>query len=287
VRRDSKSIVFESDGGVCLQAHCSLQGRDLPWMIIVHGWLGSAESNYALSLAAQLYQAGYNVCRLNLRDHGDTEHLNQGLFHSCLLNEVVDVVRVIQQHYSIKDLSLSGFSLGGNFVLRVAAQAKIARIALRTVIAICPALNPQTSDTALASGLPIYREYFLNKWKGVLKRKQKLFPELYDFTEMMAGNSITELTDILVRNYAGFRGVRDYYDGYSLLGETLAPLEIKSHILLAKDDPIVPVVDAGLLAKNPYLNITLSDYGGHCGFMSSIVGKRWADEWVLSRLNIE
>ncbi|MGE3890343.1 MAG: YheT family hydrolase [Steroidobacteraceae bacterium] len=281
LRAVAQREVFETAQGVRLLAACSVQNAANPWVLILHGWLGDADSTYVLSLAAKLYAAGYNICRLNLRDHGDTEHLNPGLFHSCLLDEVVEMVHVIQQRYAISDLSLAGFSLGGNFVLRVAARAAAADICLRKVLAICPALNPHASDVALATGPGVYRNYFLSKWKQVLKRKQQCFPGQYRFDEMMATNSITELTDVLVRNHAGFSGVRDYYDGYSLLGTVLSTVVVPSYLLLAKDDPIVPIDDVRFIATNPQLHITISQYGGHCGFMSDVSGQRWADEWAL------
>ena len=40
---------------------------------------------------------GFDVVRLNLRDHGETHHLNRDLFHSCRLPEVVGAVRALQQ----------------------------------------------------------------------------------------------------------------------------------------------------------------------------------------------
>jgi len=58
------------------------------------------------------------VLRLNLRDHGDTQALNIGLFHSCRLGEVVGAVRSLQHQHPRRELSLVGFSLGGNFGLR-------------------------------------------------------------------------------------------------------------------------------------------------------------------------
>ena len=55
--------------------------------VLLHGWEGSAASLYILSLAQRLFDHGYEVLRLNLRDHGDTYHLNRELFHSCRLPE--------------------------------------------------------------------------------------------------------------------------------------------------------------------------------------------------------
>ena len=284
LRRAARAHIVESNTGVRLQALSSKQDERFPWVIIMHGWLGHAESTYVLSLATKLYEGGYNICRLNLRDHGGTEHLNQGLFHSCLLGEVVETIRLLQNTLVMDDLSLAGFSLGANFALRVASQAAAVQLRLRKVVAICPPINPHACDAALALGPRIYRQHFLYKWKRVLRRKETLFPNLYQFGPMLDTQSITQLTDRLVQQYAGFSGVRDYYDGYSLLGNRLSELTVPSEILLAQDDPIVPVTDAQELLNHPYLKVTINSYGGHCGFMQSVTGKRWADSWALDCL---
>ena len=59
------------------------------WSLLLHGWEGSSESSYMRHTAAHLLADGFDVFRLNFRDHGDTHHLNEGLFHSCRLEEVV------------------------------------------------------------------------------------------------------------------------------------------------------------------------------------------------------
>lgn len=285
LRAVAEPVLLECPGGVRLSAYGSRQRGDAPWVILLHGWLGDAHSSYVLSLGTCLYARGYSVLRLNLRDHGGSEHLNPGLFHSCLLDEVVDAVRIFQQQQHIADLSLAGFSLGGNFALRVAARAHHAGIQLRQVVAICPALNPHASDAVLATGPAIYRHYFLSKWKRSLQRKQQLFPDRYDFAAALTTSSITELTERLVRQHAGFSSARDYYDGYSLLGDTLSELCVPSRLLIAEDDPIVPAGDARYLPDNPHLQITSSRFGGHCGFIASWSGRRWVNQWVIESLD--
>ncbi|MGE0114604.1 MAG: YheT family hydrolase [Steroidobacteraceae bacterium] len=289
LRAAAEPVLLECGEGVRLSGWCSSQparSEQTPWIILLHGWLGDADSSYVLSLGATLYAQGYNVFRLNLRDHGGSEALNTGLFHSCLLDEVVGAVRAIQQRHAIADLSLAGFSLGGNFALRVAARAAASAIQLRRVVAICPALNPHASDAALAAGPPVYRHYFLSKWKQSLRLKQHHFPGHYDFGPLLRSRSITELTDILVRRHAGFSGVRAYYDGYSLLGHTLRDLNVPSHVLIAQDDPIVPAVDVRYLPANPNLHITSSEFGGHCGFIAGWNGTRWVNQWAADCLRL-
>src|SRR6201996_3350844 len=75
-------------------------------VVILHGWEGSAESLYILSLSQQLFDRGFEVLRLNMRDHGETHHLNQDLFHSCRLSDVIGALRAIQGFFPDEPLSM-------------------------------------------------------------------------------------------------------------------------------------------------------------------------------------
>ena len=57
--------------------------------LLLHGWEGSVDSSYMRLTAAQLLSRGFEVFRLNFRDHGGTHHLNEEIFHSCRIDEVV------------------------------------------------------------------------------------------------------------------------------------------------------------------------------------------------------
>ena len=85
--REGKIVLFEGDGVRLLGFHAvphDRRGSKVPRMaILLHGWHGSADSPDVVSLAQHLFLRGFEVIRLNLRDHGETEHLNRGLFHSC------------------------------------------------------------------------------------------------------------------------------------------------------------------------------------------------------------
>ncbi|MFT4797890.1 MAG: putative alpha/beta-fold hydrolase, partial [Candidatus Azotimanducaceae bacterium] len=109
--------IFSAADGTRLVAWISEQPQPAPLIVIIHGWLGSHNSGYNLSLAECLWANGFSVARLNLRDHGGTTHLNEGMFHNGLIDEVVDVVGQIKVHYG--QVGIVGFSLGGNFALRL------------------------------------------------------------------------------------------------------------------------------------------------------------------------
>ena len=156
VERRCRGLI-ESSEGVRLLAHRATQERlgrpsASRMVVLLHGWEGSAQSLYILSLGQFLLDAGFDVVRLNLRDHGDSHHLNRELFHSCRIAEVVGAVRQVQALHPGRELSMAGFSLGGNFSLRVGARAREAGIDLARVVAVCPVIDPAHTISSGSGG---------------------------------------------------------------------------------------------------------------------------------------
>lgn len=281
----AEAQILDCGDGVRLLGYYSSQtaaggapARDLA--ILLHGWEGSSDSLYVLSLGAHLFALGCDVFRLNFRDHGPTHHLNEEIFHSCRLDEVVGAVRAIQQRIPDRRITLAGFSLGGNFALRVAARAPQSGIRLERAIAVCPVLRPHSTMDVLESGWFVYHQYFIAKWKRSLRLKQAIFPQRYDFSAIFAERSIKAMTQIMVERWSEFPSLDAYLNGYAIVGDALAKLDVPSHILFALDDPIIPARDLGDLARTPALEITALPYGGHCGFMERFSGESWADRQI-------
>jgi hypothetical protein len=285
----SREVILDCGDDVRLLALVATQeaaGRPPARELVVlhHGWEGSAESLYILSLADALFARGYDVVRLNLRDHGPTHHLNPGLFHSCRIAEVVGAVRAIQALHPGRRLSLAGFSLGGNFALRVGARAAAAGLSLRRIVAVCPVIDPAATLEVLEHGPALYREYFLLKWKRSLRTKQELWPGHYDFRDMRRMRSMTELTAAMVAMHGEFPGLQAYLNGYAITGDALATLDTESRIITALDDPIIPARDLARIGHVPALRTTVTHFGGHCGFVESLRGPSWIDREVIAEL---
>jgi uncharacterized protein len=281
----AREQLLDCGGGVQLQCFISNPARSVGApVVLLHGWEGSADSLYMLSLAQQLFERHFEVVRLNLRDHGETHHLNRELFHSCRLAEVVGAVRAVQQHYRGKPLQLVGFSLGGNFMLRVAARAPESGLDLERVIAVSPVLEPAQTLAALQRGLPGYQLYFVRKWRRSLLKKQAAWPDSYDFSELMRLRNLELMTEELVRSYTDFASLADYLNGYAITGSRLARLEVPSSILASLDDPIIPVGGLAHLARPAALSIILTRHGGHCGFFERLAGPSWLERRILALL---
>ena len=281
-----RELLLDCGAGVRLQCFVSSPPAHAsgPAVVLLHGWEGSADSLYVLSLAQRLFAQRLPVVRLNLRDHGDTHHLNRELFHSCRLPEVIGAVRALQQHFAGTALQLVGFSLGGNFMLRVAAQAREAGLDLARVIAVSPVLDPGETLTALQRGLPGYQRYFVRKWLRSLRKKQAAWPDSYDFSDLARQRDLRRMTAELVRRYTEFPTLDDYLNGYAITGGRLARLEVPASILISLDDPIIPAGGLARLARPAALSITVARYGGHCGFFQQLTGPTWIERRILAEL---
>jgi predicted alpha/beta-fold hydrolase len=284
----STDVVLDLDG-VRLLGHYSPGARLSPdpaaakLLIVLHGWEGSADSHYVVALSGRAHAAGFDVFRLNFRDHGGTAMLNEGLFHSCRLEEVVSAVGAIAARYSATKRYLVGFSLGGNFALRVAASPAVEAL-LTKVVGVCPVLRPASTMLALERGLWIYRDYFLRRWRRSLAAKAAAFPELYDFGDLRRFRTLTETTEFFVERHTGFADLDSYLKGYTLTGDVLAGLAVPAWLLAAADDPVIPSKDLERLARSEALEVTLSPWGGHCGFLENFRLESWLDRRVLAAL---
>jgi predicted alpha/beta-fold hydrolase len=284
----AKAILLDCGEGVRLECfHSSPKQGVGQVVVIVHGWEGSAETLYVQSLGQQLFDRGFEVVRLNLRDHGDTHHLNRELFHSCRLPEVVGAIRRLQSLLPRKPLNLVGFSLGGNFALRVAAEAGNAGLDVSKVIAVSPVLDPGATLAALERGMPGYQLYFIRKWIRSLLKKQAVWPADYDFGELGYRTTLRRMTAELIRRFTEFPSLDDYLNGYSIIDRRLARLEVPANIITSLDDPIIPAHSLERLARPSCLRLTVTRFGGHCGFLERLAGPSWVEQRIVEELDTE
>lgn len=275
----AESRIITTAGGIRLLGFMSRQPKSHSkgLVILLHGWEGSAASTYIRVTGRFLFDAGYDVFRLNFRDHGPTHHLNTGIFYAVLLDEVFDAVRQIAESEAGQPVFLAGFSLGGNFALRIAQQCAVTPIsALLQVMAISPVLDPDKATDRIDQN-PLILFYFLRKWRRSLAIKQRCFPELYDFSDLMKIRSLREMTQRLLCRYSDYTRARDYFNAYSLMETGMADIRLPATIITAMDDPIIPVEDFDMVATSPSIRLRVQPHGGHNGFLGQGL-KPWYEE---------
>ena len=235
-------------------------------VMLLHGWEGDSHSAYNLVLGSALVRDGYDVVRLNLRDHGRTHHLNKGIFYATLIEEVHAATQQVGLLAAGRPFHLVGASLGGSFVVRMALRHARSPIPnLRLALAINPVLNPRRTSFLLDDHL-LLRNYFRSCWLDSLRKKQALFPDLYDFAPLASISTIREMSNWVIQSMTTYSDVDEYLNAYAVRPMEFNDLAVPLSILTAANDPLIPPQDIAALPANPFLQVNILPYGGHVGF---------------------
>jgi len=281
-----KHMILHVNGGTRLLGYYTPQpGTSSKGLVILlHGWEGSSQSTYILTCGTFLYQNGFSVFRLNLRDHGNSHHLNKGLFYATLLEEVWAAVDQAAKLNADAPVHLVGFSLGGNFAIRIAARyAEKGGSNIHRVVSISPVLDPNKATDKI-DGNPMILGYFLRKWRKSLAAKQRLFPNHYNFDDIMHLRSLRKMTARLLETYTHYASTQAYFHAYSIPPELTQIITLPLTILTSSDDPIIPVEDFHALKPGRQTEVIVHDHGGHNGFIEGLFKPAWYDWFLLERL---
>ncbi|MBC2711574.1 MAG: alpha/beta fold hydrolase [Desulfosarcina sp.] len=279
----AREIILTTGEGVRLLGYMSRQPRphNKGLVILLHGWEGSSESTYIRTTGRFLFRRGFDVFRLNLRDHGPSHHLNTGVFYAVLLEEVFDAVHQITEAENGRPVFLAGFSLGGNFALRIARKCATQPInSLTQVVSISPVLDPDKATDRIDNSRFILK-YFLKKWRRSLSIKQRLYPQHYDFSALMAVDNIREMTERLLARYSPYDSAKAYFKGYALTNNDLRGITVPTTIITAEDDPIISVEDFYDLHTSAATRLMIQPYGGHNGFLEGWRLNGWYEKVML------
>ncbi|HEX8143175.1 MAG TPA: alpha/beta fold hydrolase [Pyrinomonadaceae bacterium] len=274
--RDDEERTFEVEPNVRVLAHCrwqrAAQPQELPTMLLVHGLEGSSASRYMLGTAAKAYGLGFNVVRLNLRNCGDTEHLTPTLYNSGLSGDIRAVISELIERDRLRRIFLVGFSMSGNIVLKLAGEdAERAPSELAGVCAVSPSVDLSSCAEAINRRANwVYQQSFLRSLRRRIRNKQRLYPQLYDTSDLHLVRTIRDFDERYTAADGGYKDADDYYRRASAL-PLMDFIRVPSLIIHAQDDPFIPFqpqLEASA-SSNPYLLLLAPQRGGHVGFVAA------------------
>jgi uncharacterized protein len=263
--------------------HCHWQPADVrasrPTAIIVHGLEGSSDSQYVIGNANKLWASGANLIRMNMRNCGgsvgsqhDMARLTPTLYHSGLSSDVLSVLRHFTELHGLQSISLIGYSMGGNLVLKLAGDlGPDAPPQLHSVIGVSPAIDLAPSADALHE--PLNRLYELKFLRALLRRfrrKVSHFPRAYDPNVATGIRSLRDFDHRITALYSGFSSADDYYHR-AASARVLHRIVVPTLILNSLDDPFIrltPQTRAAILS-NPHITFIETAHGGHCAFLAA------------------
>jgi hypothetical protein len=230
------------------------------------------------------------VFRVDLRGAGAGARLARRSYHIGLSTDLRAVLSAVAQWCPGAPLWLVGFSLGGNLVLKLAAEAAQTPVpGLVGVAAANPALDPAAGADLL--DLPsnrVYNRYFADLLVAIARKRHRWLP----FTALPRfprNLSLRQFDDLYTAPRWGYADSAAYYtaNGAALL---VNQIQVPTFILHARDDPFIALPPFERIAPRPGLTLELTDHGGHLGFLGpdGNGGVRWAERrmaaWLLPRM---
>ena len=182
-------------------------------------------------------------------------------------------------------LAVVGFSLGGNFALRVGLYGERAGLAPRLAVGISPAIHPRHTLEAIDHGPGVFHRYFLDKWNLTMDLKARAWPEHYNFSRHRGLRNFIDATRYFVEDYTEYDTLDAYFERYTLTPELLTASSAPLAIITAADDSVCPLADFdGLRVGGPITGFDVTARGGHCGFIENWRLDSWAERRVLQLL---
>ena len=256
-------------GKILCHCHWQQDFRGAVTVVLVHGLEGSSHSQYVVGNANNLYAAGFNVVRMNMRNCGGTDALSPTLYHSGMSGDARALLHWLIDRGCTR-IVLAGYSMGGNLVLKAAGElGPGAPPELMGVVAVSPPMDLRESADALHHWTNrVYERRFLRNLLARYRRKVRLYPAVFDPRRIEQVRSIRDFDEQAMTPYCGFDGADDYY-ARSGSARVLDRIAVPTLILHALDDPFIRLTAAtrAKIAANGNITLLEPQHGGHCAFL--------------------
>jgi len=256
-------------------------------IIAIHGLEGNSQSSYIKSLAEYANSKGYDVIAMNLRGCSGEPNKLISSYHSGKTEDVKQVLYYIEQKQIYKSISVVGYSLGGNLVLKLMGEYKsnYPHI-LKSAVGVSVPCDLENSSKVLGKGFNKLYQYGI--LKSLLKKasfKLKQFPNSgIDNDKLSKVSNFADFDEYFTAPLNGFSSAVDYYTKSSSK-PYLKHIKIPTLMIAALDDSFLsescyPYKDA---KQNSYFHLLTPKYGGHVGFYSGFKEKNnyWLENEIL------
>ena len=258
--------------------------------LLVHGLGGSHASGYMRRIAFKLNGVGVRTFRLDLRGCGAGFGLAKQPYYGGCSDDLAAAARSVGEWCPGSPISLIGFSLGANVVLKLLGeQGDRPPAGVDSGLAVSPPVDLESCTAALAQGWNrVYDRYFVATLMRRLRQQAVRFPDSPAARFRERPRTLFDFDDRFTAPTWGFDGARDYYRRCSAL-PLIGKIDVPTIIITARDDPFIPHEPIASAALPTHVSLLLTPGGGHLGFLGSDGrgGFRWAEtqivDWVLEQ----
>jgi predicted alpha/beta-fold hydrolase len=259
-------------------------------VILLHGYCGCYHSPYMRRTTDKLHRRGIRTIRVDFRGFGDSALVSRGHLHGGCSFDVQSVLDHVHRLCPISKISLIGFSLGGNILMKLLGEwGDNHPEYVDSAVAVSPPVDLiYASWNIRQRGNRLYEAYFIHRLKTQLTLRRRKVKDLVDNNLNPLPNRLIHWDDKFTAPIWGFRGAKEYYEKASS-GPLLKNVRVPSIMLWAHDDPVVPYDSCDRFDLSSSIEVISTRRGGHLGFIGRKVrdpDKYWMDwricNWIAS-----
>ncbi len=240
-----------------------------PLLVLFHGLEGSSASQYAVAFADFAAVNGLAFAVPHFRGcSGELNHAPRA-YHSGDFEEIDWVLRRFAREHPGRPLLAAGVSLGGNALMRWAAEmGESAGTVVRAVASVCSPLDLAAGGHAIGRGFNrlVYTRMFLRTMVPKALKKLEQHPGLFDRDALLAARNLFEFDNLFTAPLHGFRDTNDYWSRASAK-PVLHRIRVPALALNARNDPFIPAWSLPTPQQvGPRVTLWQPLQGGHVGF---------------------
>jgi uncharacterized protein len=266
-----------------------------PQVVLFHGLEGDRRSRYVGEFSRRLREIGWSFAMLEFRSCGGEPNILPRSYHSGETGDIAFVVSRLVERAPQRALFATGFSLGGNALMKWLGE--VGERAPRQLLAAAAVSAPFDLETCARQcderWFGVIARRFLKTLVPKATHKAREFPSLLDETKVRACTTFAAFDELVTAPLHGFANATDYWRRCSS-AQFLRGVRKPALLVAASDDPLVPdrVLPREVAAESPWLVPQFVPHGGHCSFVDGgtpLRPRRWAESQVIEffRLHAE
>lgn len=263
---------------------------DLDWLkqssgklvIISHGLEGNTSRAYIRGMAKAFFNNGFDALAWNYRGCGDEMNRQRRFYHSGATDDLDIIIQHAIRLNRYDEISLIGFSLGGNITLKYLGERQVDPV-IKKGVAFSVPLDLKTSCEKISAPANwIYHNRFLKSLKKKVIAKAAAMSTI-DIDNINLIRTLKEFDDRYTAPMHGFKDAYQYYSECSAIG-FVNKITKPTLIVNAQNDPFLSkeCFPTALLKDHPYVRFESPLYGGHVGFIQLHKnGLYWSEEQAI------
>jgi uncharacterized protein len=249
---------------------------DLDWLqqdashliVICHGLEGNTSRPYIRGMAKAFYESGFDVLAWNYRGCSGEPNLLARFYNSGATEDLDEVIRHASDKQKYKSISLIGFSLGGNLVLKFLGEDKFesARQIRAAATFSVPVDLYQSCLQISRTENYMYTWYFMKSLRKKIEEKYRLKGSL-DISPLKQIKNLIEFDDAYTAPLHGYNNARHYYEMCSAL-QFMNEIKTPTLLVNALNDPFLSssCYPEKQLSNHKFVELETPARGGHVGF---------------------